>query len=101
MQRVTPVVGDSFGPVETALKETFFPALFEGMHEGVPSRGVAHLPAKEAVLALPDPSQTAPENCTASCVITGHLVAAIRGQVEFWTADQSACLREGRMAFRV
>ena len=55
VQRVTPVVGDSIGPVETALKETFFPELFEVMHEGVPSRGVTHLPAKEAVLALPDP----------------------------------------------
>ena len=98
MQQVTPGIGDAFRPVETALKETFVPALFEGMVNGVPERRVALLPVKQAVLALPDPSQTAPDKWTASCVITGHLVAALRGQVEFRTADHSACLREGRMA---
>ena len=53
---------------------------------------------KQVGLALPDPIQTSPENWTTLCVITGHLVAALRGQVEFWTADHSACLREGRTA---
>ena len=72
MQRVTPGVGDSFGPVEEALKETFVPAFFKGLQEGVPERGVTRLPVKKVGLALPDPSQTAPENWTASCVITVH-----------------------------
>ena len=49
-------------------------------------------------LALPDPTLTASEKWTASCVITGHLVAVLRGQVEFWTTDHWACLREGRTA---
>ena len=40
---------------------------------------------------------TAPENWTASCVITGHFVVALRGKVEFRTADHSACLQEIRM----
>ena len=87
MQRVTPGVRDAFGPVEYALKEIFVPELFQGLWEGVPERGTTRLPVKQAVLALPDPSQTVPENWTASCVITGHLVAALRGQVEFRTAD--------------
>ena len=90
VKRVTPGVGDSFGPVETALKETFMPALFEGLREGMPERGVTRLPVKQAGFTLPYPSQTAPENWTVSCVITGHLVAALRGQVEFRTADHSA-----------
>ena len=76
------------------------PALFEGLCEGVPERGVTQMPVKQAGLALPDASQTAPENWTASCVIKGHLVAAFRGQVEFRTADHSACLREGWTAVR-
>ena len=38
----------------------------------------------------------APENWTASCVITGHLIAALRVQGEFRTADHLACLRESR-----
>ena len=76
------------------------PALFQGLREGVPEQRVTRLTVKQAGLALPDPSQTAPENWTASCVITGHLVAALRGQVEFRTVDRSACLREGRAAVR-
>ena len=66
-------------------------ALFQGLWEGVLERGVARLPVKWVVLVLPDPSQMAPENWTASCVITGDLVAALRGQVEFRTADHLAC----------
>ena len=100
VQQVTPRVGDSFGPVETALKETFVLALFEGLREGGTKRGVTRLPIKQAGLALPDPSQTAPANWTMSCVITGHLVATLRGQVELRTADQSACLQEVRTAVR-
>ena len=42
----------------------------------------------------------APENWTASCVITGPLVAALRVQKEFRTADHSIYLREGRAEVR-
>ena len=79
MQRVTLIIGDDFRPVETALKESFVPALFEGLGDGVPEQGVARLSVKQAGLALSDPSQKSHENWTASCVITGHLVAALRG----------------------
>ena len=48
---------------------------------------------KQAGLTLPDRTKTAPQNSTASCVITGHLVAAIMGLEEFRTADHSTCLR--------
>ena len=71
-------------------------ALCEVLGEGAPERGVTCLQVKKAVLALPHPTQTALENWTASCVITGNLVAELRGQVEFRTADHSACLREGQ-----
>ena len=66
----------------------------------MPERGITRLPIKQAGLALPNPTQTAPENWTESCVITGHLVAALRDQVEFRTADHLACLQEGRTAVR-
>ena len=100
MQRVTPGVGEAFGPVEEALREIFVPALFRGLSEGLPKRENTRLPVKQAGLALTDPVQTAPENCTASCIITGHLVVALRGQVAFRTADHSACLRGRRLAMR-
>ena len=96
MQQVTPGIRDAFDPVETVLKETFVPTLFEGMGNGVPKRGVTRLPVKQDRLDLPDPSQTSPENWTASCVIIGHSVAELRGKVEFRTEDHSTCLREGR-----
>ena len=98
MQRVTPVIGDAFGLVEEALRETLLPAIFQGLGEGAPWREVTHLPVKQAGLALPDLKKTDPENCTESCVITGHLVAAIRGQADFRTADHLACLQEVRTA---
>ena len=100
MKRVTPGVGEAFGPVEEVLREIFFPELFKGLREGVPERENTRLPLKQAGLALPDPVQTSPENWTASCVIIGHLVAALRGQVVFRTADHLACLWVGRMAVR-
>ena len=53
---------------------------------------------KQAVLALPDPTNTASDNWTASCVITGNLAAELRVHEEFWTADHYACLWEGRTA---
>ena len=36
MKRVTPGVGEAFGPVEEALQEIFVPALFIGLSEGLP-----------------------------------------------------------------
>ena len=53
---------------------------------------------KQAVLALPDTTKTAPENWTASFAIREHLVAELRVQEEFRTTDHSACLQEGRTA---
>ena len=73
-----------------ALQDTFLPALFQGLGEEAPGRGVTCLLVKQAGLDLLDPMKTAPENWTASCVITGHLVAALRSQEEFRTVDHSA-----------
>ena len=42
----------------------------------------------------------APEKWMAYCVITRHLIAALRGQVEFRTADHLACLRQERTTAR-
>ena len=81
VQRVTPGIGDAFGLVDEALQETLLLVLFQRLGEGEPGRGVSHLLVKHEGLALPDTTNTAPENWTASCVITGHLVAALRGQV--------------------
>ena len=57
---VTPGIGDAFGPVEKALRETFLPALFEVLVEGALERGVTRLPVKHTVLDLPDPTRMSP-----------------------------------------
>ena len=92
MQRVTLDIGDAFGLVEKALRETFVPEFFEALGEGIPERGVTRLPVKQAGLALPDPTHMEHDNWTASYFIKGHLVAALRGQVEFRTVYHSACI---------
>ena len=100
MQRVTPGIGDVFRPVEEEIKTAFIPELFQCVGYGAPRRAITRLTVKQAGLALPDPTRTAPDNWPASCVITGHLVSALRGQVTFRTVDHAACLWGGRVAVR-
>ena len=88
------------GPVEEYIKAAFIPELFHGVGDGAPGRAITRLPVKHAGLALPEPTRTDPDNWQASCVIIGHLVSALRGQVEFRTADHAACLRYGRATVR-
>ena len=78
----------------------FIPALLQSLREGTPGRGFNRLTVKQAGLALPDPTKRSPDIWKASCVITGHLVAVLRGQEEFRTADHSAYLQEGRAEVR-
>ena len=85
MQRVTPDIGDALGTAEQALRDSFVPDLFQGLGEVTLGRGVTHLPVKHSGLALHDTTKTVPENWTESCVITGHPVAALRGQEELRT----------------
>ena len=98
VQRVTPGVGEALVPVEEALQEIFVPALFRGLSEGLLKRNNTRLPMNQVGLDLPDPVQTPPENWTASFVITGHLVTALRGKVVFQTANHSVYLWGGRLA---
>ena len=96
MQRVTPGIGDAFRPVEKALRDTFMPDLLHGVGEGTLGKGFIRLKVKQAGLALLDPTKTAPNNWTTFRIITGHLVAALRGQEDFRAAEHAAYLRKGR-----
>ena len=72
------------------------PDLFQVIGAGIPGWEVTHLPVKQAGMDLLDLTLIDPENWTASYVITGHLVAALRGQEEFRTAEHAEFIREGR-----
>ena len=90
MQHITHKIREAFGPVEQVLQDAFILDLFLVMGKLTPGRGVNCLPVKQAGLVLPDPTKTAPENWMTSCVITGHLVAVLRGQEEFQVVYHSA-----------
>ena len=100
MQRVTPGIGDAFGSVEEEINTAFIPELFHDVGDGAPGTEITRLPMKQAGLALPDPTRTAPDNWQTSCVITGHLVSELRGQVTIRTTNHADCLRDGRAAVR-
>jgi hypothetical protein len=87
LQRVTEGLGNKFWDIKKALQTEFLPALFGGsladlfggsLADDVPGR-LASLPVKKAGLAIQDPTTNADSNWTASTVICGHLIAAIRG----------------------
>ena len=90
MQRVNPDIGDAFRLVYMALWDAFVPEVFQGVVEETPGWGVTRLPVKQTVLELPDIIKTSTENLIVSCVITGHLVAALMGQGKFKNADHDA-----------
>ena len=58
------------------------------------------MPVKQAGIVLPDPTQTAGANWIASCMVTGHLVAALRGTAKFGLGNHSLLMREGRQEKR-
>ena len=93
VKQVTPDIGDTLGPVEQAQREAFITDLFHGLGERKLGRGFICLTLKQSGLDLPYPKNKAPENCKAYCVITGHLIAELRGQEEFSMADQSAYIQ--------
>ena len=70
MQQVTPGIGDAFGQVEEDIKTAFILELFHSVVDGAPGRAINRLSVKQAGLALPDLTRTAPDNWQASCVIT-------------------------------
>ena len=96
VQRVTPGIGMAFKAVEDELQYTFLPSLFQGATSQIPGSAITGLPIKQAVIALPNPTRTVGANWTASCMITGHLVAALRGTAEFRSDNHAFLMEEGR-----
>ena len=62
----------------------------------IPGRAITGLPVKQAGIALPNPTQTSGLNWTSSCVLTGHIIATLHGEVEFRSGDHSLLMGEFR-----
>jgi hypothetical protein len=100
LQRVTAGLGLEFSVIATALHYDFLPALF-GIEEVSDSqRQLASLPVKFAGLAIPDPTVTAATNWSASTVICGHIISAIRGTTIYRSADHLSVLKDGKAELR-
>ena len=100
MQRVIPDIEISFQVVKDALHYISLPDLFQVATAQIPLRAITDLLAKQAGIAIPDPTQTTRANWTASCVITGHLVAAIYETDEFWLDNNALLMGEEREEIR-
>ena len=57
MQRVTPGIGEEFGPVEEEITKAFLPELFEGVGDGALVREITRFPVNQVGMALTDPQQ--------------------------------------------
>ena len=78
-QNITPRVSESFCLVDEALQHVLLPALLRGAISSYLVIVIARLPVKQSGLTLPGPTLSVSEHFTASCVVMGHLVAALQG----------------------
>ena len=70
---------------------------FKGAESDISVWGVTQLPVKQVGIEIPDPTASAPDNWTASMVITVKLVASIKGLTEFKSGDYSQMLKDGQV----
>ena len=96
VQHVTPGIGMAFHPVEDDLRVTFLPDLFQEDTSQIPRSEITGMTVKQAGIDLHSPNQTVSTNWTASCVITGHFVAALGRTAEFRSRDNALLIRKGR-----
>ena len=89
VQRVIPGIEIAFQEVKDEIRDTFLPALVQRATYQIPGMEINGLPVKQDGISLPNPTNTTSENWTASCVITGHLVAALRGTADFRLGDHA------------
>ena len=96
MKHVNPDIGMAFQVVEDVIWDIFLPDRFQGDKSQIPGRAITGLTVKKAGIAVLNPTWTVGENWTASCVITGHLVAVLRGTAKFRSVDHALLMGEGR-----
>ena len=66
----------------------------------MPDRDVTSLPIKQDGIDLPEPTQSAQGDLMASCVVTGYLIASLKGCVEFRLWGHEQISRDGREDLR-
>ena len=77
------------GPIKSLL-----PALFKVANAELLMQGITRLSFNQAGLVITNLTLSIWENWAASCIITGHLFAALRGWTEIKTWDHAMILQE-------
>jgi hypothetical protein len=78
----------------------FLPALFGNESVDNTRRRLACLPVKCTGVALPDATKTAEQNRTASTIVCGHIVAALRGNEIFRSPEHKTIMSAGKAEIR-
>ena len=71
-------------------------ALFFGEAEHIPNRKIPGFLVIQSGIAIPEPTLMSQGKWNASCVVTGHFIAAIGGHVEFRSRDHAQLLTDDR-----
>ena len=77
-----------FVPAEESLWEEFILDMLCVVEESMPRPEISKRMVKQVVLFLPDPNVSTLEHWTASCVVTGHLVATLQVQTDLRNGDK-------------
>ena len=96
MQHVNSNICTEFQTIEDALGNNLLLYLFKGFTYKIPRRAVTGMSVNQGGISLPYPTETARANCTASCVIKGHLIPALHRTAEFRSVDHALLMGEGR-----
>ena len=100
LQRTVPGVGTLMGPIEEALRDKFFPALFGGEEINANFRKILGHCVKHGSLGIPDPWLSAESAYNISKEASGGLVDSLLGGSALNYVGHSACVRKPSLAVR-
>ena len=97
VKSVTLVIGIPFQAVEDEFWDIFLLTLFQFATSQIHVREITGLTVKQDGINLPDPTRTVGEKWMASCIITGHIIAALCRKAESRSGYHALLIgREGR-----
>ena len=86
--------------MEKVLWEEFLLDTFLGEETHIPGRKIMGYPVKDSGLEILNSNQMAQGNKNLSCVVPGHIFAALHGRIEFRSGERAQLLTEIRTEIR-
>ena len=100
LQRNVPGVGTLMGPIEEAIREKFFPALFWGEEINTNFWKILGHSVKHGGLGIPDPWLSAESAYNTSKSVSGYLVYSLLGGSVLNYVGHRACVHKASLAAR-